>query len=353
MPNLIRASSTPKVQYTVSLPHSLLATTSLVCAATRYEGLGDWLWEARTQIAPDLYQDLCLVITFPGGYQRFTAELIAGLPAEAARLSFDELMAHLRTIPAVHYQLIALRALARGAQPAPQPSDLAALLHKPAEWAAYLAEVESEVDPEMAAALVGDEEKLKRQLLNALERFWREVYAGEFEATRPLMQRSVAYHRAQRYPPSFRDVFAAVTGRPMPDRVVDLLPGIKTVTFIPSCYIGPYVAYTHNAEQLVLYYNCRTTPIGADAGEGVSLYPPLKALADETRLQILALLHGRELYAQEIVEQLDISQPAVSRHLNLMAAAGVLKIRREGNAKYYSIDTELLAAVAEALRVFS
>jgi DNA-binding transcriptional ArsR family regulator len=113
------------------------------------------------------------------------------------------------------------------------------------------------------------------------------------------------------------------------------------------------VAYTHNVERLVLYYNCRTTPIGADAGEGPSLYPPLKALADETRLQILALLHGRELYAQEIVEQLDISQPAVSRHLNLMAAAGVLKIRREGNAKYYSIDTEALAAVADALRVFS
>jgi hypothetical protein len=353
MPDLIRASSTPKIQYTVSLPHSLLATASLVCAAARYEGLGDWLWEARTQIAPELYQDLCLLITFPGGYQRFTAELIARLPAGAARLSFEELMAHLRNIPPVHYQLIALRALARGARPSPQPPELAALLHRPVEWAGYLANVESEVDPDLAAALAGDEEKLKCQLLNTLDRFWKEIYAGEFEATRPLMERSVAYHRAQQYPPSFRDLFMAVTGRPLPDRVVDLLPDIEMVTFIPSCYIGPYVAYTHNAEQLVLYYNCRTTPVGAEAGEGASLYPPLKALADETRLQILALLRGRELYAQEIVNQLDISQPAVSRHLNLMAAAGVLKIRREGNAKYYSIDAEVLAAVANALRTFS
>ena len=84
--------------------------------------------------------------------------------------------------------------------------------------------------------------------------------------------------------------------------------------------------------------------------DGASLYPPLKALADETRLQILALLQGRELYAQEIVDQLDISQPAVSRHLNLMAAAGVLTIRREGNAKYYSVNAETLARVADALR---
>jgi DNA-binding transcriptional ArsR family regulator len=61
-------------------------------------------------------------------------------------------------------------------------------------------------------------------------------------------------------------------------------------------------------------------------------------------------LQGRELYAQEIVERLDISQPAVSRHLNLMAAAGVLKIRRDGNAKYYSLDGETLARLADAIR---
>jgi DNA-binding transcriptional ArsR family regulator len=80
-----------------------------------------------------------------------------------------------------------------------------------------------------------------------------------------------------------------------------------------------------------------------------ALYPPLKALADETRLQILALLRDRELYAQEIVDRLHISQPAVSRHLNLMVAAGVLNIRREGNAKYYAINRDVLADLARAL----
>jgi DNA-binding transcriptional ArsR family regulator len=108
------------------------------------------------------------------------------------------------------------------------------------------------------------------------------------------------------------------------------------------------VAYSHHRQDLVLFYNCRAAP--APGIDGTSIYPPLKALADETRLQILGLLHGRELYAQEIVDQLDISQPAVSRHLNLMATAGILKIRREGNAKYYSVDGERLLRLAEALR---
>ena len=206
--------------------------------------------------------------------------------------------------------------------------------------------------PEAVAALVRDGEGLKKRLLIALGRFWQEVYVQEFEATRPVMERSVAYHRAQPHSPNFRDLFVAVTGRLVPEQVAELLPAIRAVTFIPSCYVGPYVAYTHHVEHLILFYNCRVTPASPIVADGVSLYPPLKALADETRLQILALLRGRELYAQEIVEQLGISQPAVSRHLNLMAAAGVLQIRREGNAKYYAVNGETLARLADALRTF-
>jgi DNA-binding transcriptional ArsR family regulator len=141
-----------------------------------------------------------------------------------------------------------------------------------------------------------------------------------------------------------------VTGRLLPEGLVERLPSIRGVTFIPSCYVGPYVAYTVHADQLVLYYNCRSTPSGPTVSDGTALYPPLKALADETRLQILALLQGRELYAQEIVDHLDISQPAVSRHLNLMATAGVLDTRREGNVKYYSINSETMSFLASALR---
>jgi DNA-binding transcriptional ArsR family regulator len=47
---------------------------------------------------------------------------------------------------------------------------------------------------------------------------------------------------------------------------------------------------------------------------------------------------------------LEISQPAVSRHLNLMAAADVLQTRRKGNAKYYTVNSETLLRLADALR---
>jgi biotin operon repressor len=290
------------------------------------------------------------LIGFPGHHQRFIGELSARLPDGAADLEFDELMAHLCAIPDVHYQLIALQALARGTPHSPTPNNLLDLLNRPPEWAAYLAEVESRVAPETVATLVRDGAQLKSRLLNALERFWQEAYAQEFKATRPLMEHSVMQHRTVCHNSDFRQVFTSVTGRLVPEPISDLLPTITSVTFIPSCYVGPYVAYMHYADQLLLLYNCRSTPSTITAEDGASLYPPLKALADETRLQILTLLQGRELYAQEIVERLEISQPAVSRHLNLMAAAGVLQIRRKGNAKYYAVNSETLLHLVDALR---
>ncbi|MGD8790936.1 MAG: metalloregulator ArsR/SmtB family transcription factor, partial [Anaerolineae bacterium] len=339
-----------KIEYQVSLAHSLLATAGLVCAAPHFEGLSDRLWELRTRVPADLLTELCLLITFPGGYQRFTSELIGHLPDGAAAMGYRDLLDHLQSIPGIHYQLLALRALARGSSPRPPASELAGLLDDPGAWAAFLAGVESEVPPETVGALVRDGEELKRRLLAALSRFWQAAYADEFAATRPLMERSVAHQRAQPHNPVFHDTFVAITGRLVPETIKDLLPGISRATFVPSCYVGPYVAYSHYGQDLIVYYNCRSTPLGPDVAGETALYPPLKALADETRLQILALLRGRELYAQEIVERLDISQPAVSRHLNLMAAAGVLKSRRDGNAKYYSLDGETLARLADAIR---
>jgi hypothetical protein len=352
VPELLESPSPLKIEYAVSMPHSLLATIGLMCAAPRFEGLGDWLLEARAQVPADLRDELCLLVTFPGRYQRFTAELVACLPPDAPSMDFDGLLIYLQAIPGIHYRLIALRALARGASPPPPPADLVELLDRPDEWAAYLTSIESEVAPQVVAALVRDGDALKSRLIDALDRFWSELYAQEFMATRPLMERSVAHHRAQTYSSAFRDVFTAITGRLVPEGIADLLPNIRQVMFVPSCYIGPYVAYTHHADKLILFYNCRSTPATSAAIDVAALYPPLKALADETRLQILGLLRGQELYAQEIVEQLDISQPAVSRHLALMATAGVLQIRREGNAKYYAIDRETLTRVADALRAF-
>lgn len=76
-----------------------------------------------------------------------------------------------------------------------------------------------------------------------------------------------------------------------------------------------------------------------------------KALADATRLRILAILMESELSVGEIVRALSLSQPRVSRHLKILADAGLVSSRRDGQCIYYALpeagrQRDVLDAVA-------
>jgi ArsR family transcriptional regulator, arsenate/arsenite/antimonite-responsive transcriptional repressor len=65
-----------------------------------------------------------------------------------------------------------------------------------------------------------------------------------------------------------------------------------------------------------------------------------KALGDETRLRIVALLSHGELCVCHVEEALRVSQPKVSRHLAILRAAGVVDYRREGTWVYYRLASQ-------------
>ncbi|MCB1672960.1 MAG: metalloregulator ArsR/SmtB family transcription factor [Pseudomonadales bacterium] len=60
-----------------------------------------------------------------------------------------------------------------------------------------------------------------------------------------------------------------------------------------------------------------------------------KALADELRLEILRLLKTESFGVLEICRILDIRQSALSHHLKILARAGLVSTRREGNSIFY------------------
>jgi len=62
-----------------------------------------------------------------------------------------------------------------------------------------------------------------------------------------------------------------------------------------------------------------------------------KALSDETRLRIVALLSHGELCVCHLHEALGLSQPNVSRQLAILRAAGVVEDRRDGKWVYYRL----------------
>jgi ArsR family transcriptional regulator, arsenate/arsenite/antimonite-responsive transcriptional repressor len=72
-----------------------------------------------------------------------------------------------------------------------------------------------------------------------------------------------------------------------------------------------------------------------------------KALADKTRLHMLALLVREELCVCELVAILDMSQPSVSQHLRKLKQAGLVKERKTAQWVYYSLDNTKFALLQD------
>jgi ubiquinone/menaquinone biosynthesis C-methylase UbiE/DNA-binding transcriptional ArsR family regulator len=76
----------------------------------------------------------------------------------------------------------------------------------------------------------------------------------------------------------------------------------------------------------------------------------LRAAGEATRLRILALLAQGELNVKELTQILGQSQPRISRHLKLMAEAGLIGRFREGSWVFFRLaDTACEAALAKSI----
>jgi DNA-binding transcriptional ArsR family regulator len=64
----------------------------------------------------------------------------------------------------------------------------------------------------------------------------------------------------------------------------------------------------------------------------------LLAIADPTRRRIVELLAERERTAGELVEEFDVSAPAISQHLNVLREAGLVITRAEGQSRIQSLN---------------
>ena len=72
-----------------------------------------------------------------------------------------------------------------------------------------------------------------------------------------------------------------------------------------------------------------------------------KALADPTRLRIVARLAGSSATVSELVAMTDLSQPLVSWHLRRLRVAGIVTTRRSGREVICSLDRESLSRFHE------
>lgn len=77
-----------------------------------------------------------------------------------------------------------------------------------------------------------------------------------------------------------------------------------------------------------------------------------KCLSDSTRLNILKLvLNQQKICVCDLTEQLDLSQPKISRHLALLRTHGILLDARQGQWVYYSLNPNLPEWAVDVLKI--
>jgi DNA-binding transcriptional ArsR family regulator len=64
----------------------------------------------------------------------------------------------------------------------------------------------------------------------------------------------------------------------------------------------------------------------------------LQAIADPTRRRIVELLAVRERTAGELVQEFELSAPAISQHLNVLREAGLVTTRAEGQSRIQALN---------------
>ena len=74
-----------------------------------------------------------------------------------------------------------------------------------------------------------------------------------------------------------------------------------------------------------------------------------KALADPVRLKIIEFLRDGEKCVCEIIPHVDVAQPLVSRHLKILRDSGLVRVRKEGNRRYYSVSDPKIFKIIDAI----
>lgn len=204
-----------------------------------------------------------------------------------------------------------------------------------------------------------DPPAMKRLIIEHLSSMWHRYLAAEWERVQPLLLESIrAFQQVDFRGKSLAEAANLVAGRDLPpDKWKETFQAAKRILFVPNAHIGPYVFRACvDKEAPVILFGARlpnNSTVDAPDLSRAEVVMQLGALADETRLRILRLAADRgELRSQEIMEALNLSQPATSRHLSQLAATGYLKERRCDGAKCYSLNIERINDTFQALSNF-
>lgn len=211
-----------------------------------------------------------------------------------------------------------------------------------------------------AFKLLREPVQMRKVIVDHFRAMWTKLLAAEWERIQPLILESAEAFRGfelSQYDDA--EIAQLITGKnPVEmEKLVELMGHADQITFVPSVHNGPYLMQFYRDGVLWVLFGARV-PEGLRQGHAAlsraEFIVWLSALADDTRLQMLKLIKEKgELCAQEIIDELDLSQSTASRHLRQLAASGFLQSRRIEAGKCYSLNPDRFQEIIREMERFS
>ncbi len=208
-----------------------------------------------------------------------------------------------------------------------------------------------------AYELLKDPPEMQRQVASHLKFMWDEHFKGEWQRILPMLEDAVmAFEQVDFSNMSREEIAKYITGTDVDADYLKEVGENQQMIFVPSAHNGPYHGMFH-------YKNSRGLIFGARLPEDTKVHAPdlsrneitirLSALADDLRLNILKVIAEEgEMKSQEIMDKLELSQSATSRHLKQLSATGYLIERRCSGAKCYALNEERVQDTLRAVAAF-
>lgn len=361
--NLIVAAPPSTLSLALEPAHNAFHSLTLLTKAEHLSGLGQWVSDTRRAMsAEEMARHHLVIVGFYFALQpakswpSFPAYLdhLESLPPQSL---VDRLLDMYARIPAMEKHGCVDMSLA------PRPIDRRTILSSFDNYLDFLYGiftpdgVEEEIEAQ-AYELLADPPGLQRLLVSHLRHMWETYLREEWQRVLPMLENAIEAFDAEDLSDMTRlEAASFVTGQDLDeDRWGLTLQEAGQVVFVPSAHIGPYLSrFAYNGTLGILF--------GARLPAGTHIHAPdlsraeivvrLSALADDTRLSILKLVAEEgELRSQEIMERLDLSQSAASRHLKQLSATGYLSERRCAGAKCYRLHEERLEDTFQAINAF-
>ncbi|OQX63822.1 MAG: hypothetical protein B6I38_08280 [Anaerolineaceae bacterium 4572_5.1] len=330
--------------------HSLLLLTK----TKELSGLGDWIINTAHQLSPEEEKQ---------HYRVMIAFFHAILP-EQRWGSFPAYIQHLEQMEPEALREKMLRAYFE--LPLHEASDdftKETVIASEGNYITFLKERfgEDHIDEDLerwAYQYVIDPPAMQELITSHLRRYWDDYLAEEWERTLPTLKKAVkAFQLVDFSQMDDNQAVEYITGQPLPDECLQSkCQNAENLYFAPSLHVGPYLGKFHEENLRGFIFGARlpnNAPIHAPELSQAEIYVRLNALADETRLRVLKFIANQgESCSTEIINALELSQSAASRHLKQLTAAGYLIARRIDGAKCFRLDKERIGNTLDTIKAF-